>query len=428
VKPRIFISHASKDGVPDAPEPEPGTPAARLAYARKVRGLIQARLRDSYEVWLDKSDIQPGEDWEAKLDDWLGTCDGAVILLDGESVNSLWVQKEATVVAWRRDSGSGVVVIPVFLGDFKAEDLDGTLLSKLNLPVSQAARSETRGMADGDAERLATQVRKSFCDLIEPLAETPMEAWIAQVRARVREVNDDGLLAQAAEELGITREQWLQRRTGGASLVAAIAQGLLTSEQVVIVQALNKLRRGLKDDEFRQLWELVRPAWVDPSAAEHLRSALRDDPRHLALLSASRERIVRDHVDRAMWRGLENSQYLLIGLPTGTDPVEEGRAQLLETVVNREPTLDLVWPDDKEEVEDVIRAAKKERVAVFGPDPKPELVAKIRDDYAPLEVVAFAGAEKVGALADKVDGTLVLPQLTLEDEKAVRLIHSGLQL
>ena len=249
---------------------------------------------------------------------------------------------------------------------------------------------------------------------------------MAQVRARVRAVNDDGLLMDAAEELGIAREQWLERRTGGASLVAAIAHGLLISEPEVTVKALNKLRPGLQADVFKDLWELVRPVWVDPRAANHLRLALRDDPRHLAVLSTSRKPTVRDHVGRAMWCLLQNSQYLVVGLPKGTDPVEEGRAQLLELVASWDPNLE--WPDDKEEVEDIIRAAKMERVAVFGPDPKPELVSTMRDDYAPLEVIAFSRAENVTELAAKVNGELVLPQLSPEAEKAVRLIHSGLQL
>src|SRR5215470_14310388 len=94
--PAIFISHSGKDfAANDASIP--ADRRARLQYARDVRDLIVAELKKSLgaaNVLFDKLRLEPGDQWQAKLHQWLGLCHGAVILLNQEAVASAWVRKE----------------------------------------------------------------------------------------------------------------------------------------------------------------------------------------------------------------------------------------------------------------------------------------------------------------------------------------------
>ena len=77
---RIFISHSAKDRKLD--------PDEALLFARTVRDLIVKGLSEDeygHTVWLDVRSLEPGDEWCAKLNHWLGICDGAVILLDHTS-------------------------------------------------------------------------------------------------------------------------------------------------------------------------------------------------------------------------------------------------------------------------------------------------------------------------------------------------------
>lgn len=106
---KIFISHSCKDFEQPADNQDPEKLARwrRLEFARVVRDKIVAGLRGAppngpgYKVLLDRDRLEPGDNWQAKLHGWLGTCDGAVLLLSEDSICSDWVRKEATILTWR---------------------------------------------------------------------------------------------------------------------------------------------------------------------------------------------------------------------------------------------------------------------------------------------------------------------------------------
>ena len=129
---RIFISHSCKDRKAD--------PDNALRYAREVRRRIVAELKKEHTVWLDVDSLVPGDRWRVRLHEWLGSCDGAVILLDQTSVASAWLRKEATILGWRSSLQERLRVVPVSLGDFQTADLDRYDYGPLDLDLSQGAR------------------------------------------------------------------------------------------------------------------------------------------------------------------------------------------------------------------------------------------------------------------------------------------------
>lgn len=63
-RPKVFISHSAKEGLPLA-----------------VLTHLQAALADDFEVLLDQRVLAPGDEWRAVIDDWIVMCDVALVLL-----------------------------------------------------------------------------------------------------------------------------------------------------------------------------------------------------------------------------------------------------------------------------------------------------------------------------------------------------------
>src|ERR687896_778565 len=164
---QIFISHACKIAS-EGEDP-------RLTHARFVRERICAKLREAgHKPLLDVESLKPGDDWRARLHRWLGECDGAVILFDSLSVKSDWVRKEATILAWRRSLNDRLVLVPVFLGQFRAADLDEAGYGPLDVARWQGASIEESELAGLPVERVAAAF-----DRLEPHDDDkPMGQWL----------------------------------------------------------------------------------------------------------------------------------------------------------------------------------------------------------------------------------------------------------
>ncbi|MCW5616673.1 MAG: toll/interleukin-1 receptor domain-containing protein, partial [Rhodocyclaceae bacterium] len=152
---RIFISHSCKDveiadDVPFEDEADPRK--QRLKYARHIRDEVERLLGDDFEVLLDRKLLDPGDRWPIKLLRWLGDCDGAVLLLSEDAIESKWVLQEATVLTWRRHLRPDFRLIPVRLGALTDEALAAAGFGPLQISDIQAARVEgTVGFSRAEA-------------------------------------------------------------------------------------------------------------------------------------------------------------------------------------------------------------------------------------------------------------------------------------
>lgn len=69
-----------------------------------------------FEVWLDTTNIQPGQNWVKEIDEALTEAGYLLALLSKESLQSQWVQREWTAVLTRQlSSKNGGIVIPLRL-------------------------------------------------------------------------------------------------------------------------------------------------------------------------------------------------------------------------------------------------------------------------------------------------------------------------
>jgi hypothetical protein len=167
-----------------------------------VRSAVVQRLRDSgkFEVWLDVESLEPGDLWRAYLSRWLGSCDGAVILLNEEAAASKWVRKETTILTWRRSLKSSVMIVPALLGGFRASNLDGLGLEDAR--EFYTARLPSTEMTAENARLLADQIVQKLEGLTVDKARTPMTEWVEDVKELLDRASEKHFM-RAADRLGI---------------------------------------------------------------------------------------------------------------------------------------------------------------------------------------------------------------------------------
>jgi hypothetical protein len=287
-KATIFISHSSKDD----------------SYAGAVRDALEAALIEAgFDVLLDRTRLDPGDEWRAKLHRWLGTCDGAALLFGPAALRSDWVRKEATILTWRRAFQGDIRVVPAVFGGVGKSELDEYGLGPAHLDEIQIAsltpEQEALPSESERAEALAQAIAAGFAGLPPRTGDTPMDRWVAQVVGLIQE---NEYLAETAEKLlhvedAPAGEGPVQEVMSGGRTLAAqrVAQLILDSDAETIAQAYYELDRGDIRDRTR-LVSLITPSWVPTASARAIAAAVgRPAPTRLVALRC-REPLTPEHV------------------------------------------------------------------------------------------------------------------------------------
>ena len=306
---RIFISHSCKDLAED--------PDDALLYARAVRERVKAKLEgQGHTVWLDVESLKPGDLWRARLHEWLGRCDGAVILFDQTSVQSPWLRQETTILGWRRTLQENLRVVPVFLGDFRSSDLQQYDYGSLDIDASQAARLLPGEL---DADRLSDLVAEAFAGLAVGGDQTPMAKWTESVAELIEAIGNKQCVRDAATLLDVDDDE-LAYFTDRAR---AIARQLLHLGLARGLAALDRLEQGMSDPDFENLAGLCIPTWVDGEAGANLQALLDKSPRQAIAVNSDSGDVGREYVVRALCCPLPGRRFVTVSDPVGEGAVEE---------------------------------------------------------------------------------------------------------
>jgi hypothetical protein len=98
VRPRVFISHSSKD----------------KAF---VESLVEYLEKAGVKTWLDSRQLKPGDSIVAGIQDGLTDSDYIVLVLSHNSVTSRWVQAEINAAFMQEMDGQGTRIIPIKIDD-----------------------------------------------------------------------------------------------------------------------------------------------------------------------------------------------------------------------------------------------------------------------------------------------------------------------
>jgi hypothetical protein len=405
---QIFISHACKIAS-EGEDP-------RLTHARFVRERICAKLREAgHKPLLDVESLKPGDDWRARLHRWLGECDGAVILFDSLSVKSDWVRKEATILAWRRSLNDRLVLVPVFLGQFRAADLDEAGYGPLDVARWQGASIEESELAGLPVERVAAAF-----DRLEPDEDdNPMRTWLQDVAALLRHA-EAVHLDRARRALGVDDDDWRELENGHLTL----AHQLLHSGLAPALTALSHLNAGMRHEPFADLIDQLQFTWVDEGAAAHLGGLLAARRRPIALINADTHATGMDYVRRAHCRLIENARFIRATDVAGEGGVEE----LLPRYENAFIVAAAQRPDRPNPLlakPHLLRTflTKPPKYVLLGPGAaQGPLLQRLRTKYEGAAFVLLGGSE-VTAAQDLPETVLVEPLLSREMLDAVDLLR-----
>ena len=424
MKPRIFISHSTKElnpGTPDCGDAAAATRWNRLQYARWVRSAVEEGLRDSgkFEVWLDLKSLKPGDTWRAYLHRWLGSCDGAVILLDQESAASSWVRKEATVLTWRQSLKSGVRIVPALLGDFRSNSLGRHGLGEL--AEFQAARLTSTELTWENAQLLADQIVRRFHGLAVDEEETAMTDWVRDVSVCLDEVSEPQF-KRAALLLGMEGDDL--SRFPDHSLT--MAHHLLHSNLESAYPALIQLRKGLRKDDLRRLVDLILPIWVDPQAARHLQAIVAQsrERRRVVAINANYQETGEAYILRALFCAIPLSQII-----TATDISGEGLVDELlvryEVALQRKLALD-TRRSAAQALRDYLQWGVAELFILLGEGAiRADLIQALREKYNTVTYVLLSGDDSSLVASRVPEAELIRPELIkgAEEKAATSRMH-----
>ncbi len=106
IRPRVFISHSSKD-------------------KPFVETLVEQLEELGVETWFDAVQLQPGDSIVRGIQDGLSDSDYLVVVISKNSISSKWVQAEMSAAFMREIEGKGTRLLPIRIDDTELPPLIG---------------------------------------------------------------------------------------------------------------------------------------------------------------------------------------------------------------------------------------------------------------------------------------------------------------
>jgi hypothetical protein len=303
-KTRIFLSHSSHTAENDA----------------IVDGLDEGLRGQGFHVFLDHSgEIQAGDEWDLRINQWMAECHGAVILFSKDALKSSWVKKEAAILTWRkRLDRERFFLTGVLLDGVTPEEIDADPLYKaLRVTDFQFVRDCWReddpvGTVACALERLNT-VLPATTD-----AETPFDRVRQRVGKVLQKAADADELEDAWNALPAERRPaWC--RTPGERFDDAISRYLFRNnrEPLSALRAVLNCLPDIGKAEAMKLLGYVQPLWVDSESAGVLSNAqAKGQPCGLSLNSGYFKDFTAKHYARRAWLGTKPTLIWLNGQET----------------------------------------------------------------------------------------------------------------
>lgn len=272
---KLFVSHSSRLDDVDGH----GLPLQHnWELLQQTCKAIRAAYGDSIEILVDQDEkgLYPGVDWERRLNEWIADCHAAIILFSKRALeSSTWVQKEATVLSWRREVEDGFTLIPVPLeGQCSIQDLQQDIWATLRIDKSQCPKAASGPDDILDAVKLA---------IGEPSAlklnahKTPfgrLEAVVSRILTEAHEETLEeawGNLEEIEDKPSYQPDRKLRFSVALTQYLFRDGEKCLSAFQRV----LGKLEPKLSKARAKELFEYLRALWVEPAAAGGILSGLK---------------------------------------------------------------------------------------------------------------------------------------------------------
>ena len=367
---RVFVSHSSH------------APDARAWLEAFVSDLGQGE--DQVEVLVDKELITGGDRWRAVINVMLAECDAAVVLITPDALASSWVLKEATILRFRHDQGSGFPLLPV-VQDIGPDELKhNRLWDPVDLPELQFLTG------DGAAEAAAA-IKKKLAPLARQNRQTPLDLLAADIAFKLKTTESDRI-QYALDELSETIPFQLGDKQ--RCLAYAIARWMIRQSPPALMrvaEALTRLGNTFPTTDAREILNLVAPIWVDLDAASWFVRAncQHSDFRDIAIACRQPDPTLRQFIDRAYMPDSSPLFRQLNGVTGGAH--SDDIARELRAVVR--PELEINRPLNDAEIDEKLSQLNT-RIYVALPLPYDrQVVTALQTRFQRITFVFFAAPE-----------------------------------
>jgi hypothetical protein len=319
-RPSVFLSHSSA-----------ANPVVAYVRNRLYRAI---QNETTFEVLLDVELLRGGDVWRPILHQWLGECDGAILLLSKEALASEWVRTEATILTWRKSLGSVLTLVPVRIGTTRDEIVATPAFEPLDvgdiqfealqyggdLTEQELASPAARAALDNAVDDLATRLLHALGKVEVDRDDLPMRRWVRDIVDALTPVSDDRV-KDAARALQVDAG----RRANVVNLRRMVAYRLLTATLPEVYRALEALEpRLMAERGYRYLVDQVVPVWISALAGRNLLDAYASPGANRVIaINAQREETGLHYLVRASCGQIRTGRAVTVNDVTGTTPTEE---------------------------------------------------------------------------------------------------------
>jgi TIR domain len=284
----VFISHSAEDrpGLTD-------TQREVRARARQVRDAIEQGLTavGGLTAWIDREQVEAGQEWRKEIHAALFDCSAGVILLDDEAFNSPWVLKETTVLSVRRSLLAGFPLVPVLLDQGSSDQFD--------------KRPEWKALGMREIQAMKEQpgdVAAKVIDIVKDAAvpePTSFELWVDDIFGILHQFGPQKVrLDKIAKNLQVPlAADWT---ANDRRAVRTLALALATSQDPIQVVRVVRELASLAAESRADVKRLLMPAWVKPERAILAAAGLRSvEVSRRLVLGSDDEFVAHEHLNRA---------------------------------------------------------------------------------------------------------------------------------
>lgn len=381
---KIFISHSTK-----------------TELGQKFLDAVKGELKKNFELHLDQTGLQVGDDWRAKIYEWMDEAHGAVLLLTPEALKSKFVQIETSVLSWRSFRQPDFVFVPVLIGDVKPKDLKKGIFGELALTAVQSVSLD-------DPAAVAKKVAKALRDRLKDI-DRPRTAFEILEYVVVKRLMEGNNTKADLREVGVSKLGWdKQRLDAKTDYFEKFAQDILEAETLTAFAAVEQLRdRGMKNAS--ELLNLVAPGWVVQEEAKPVvYLAMKDGSKRAVGLNGTGRWAVTAYISRACFKPLAHGQRVcMLTSPKTPDVLSEFKQQIIKQFTPTGPFA------EETDVNAVIRlieniSQKQPVFVVFPPDSLPDakLLEGLRGVFRTVTFFILTGDQppaKLRSIREKIE-------------------------
>jgi hypothetical protein len=401
---RIFISHSTK-----------------TELGEKFLDAMEGELKNKFDLYLDRTGLQSGDDWRAKIYQWMDEAHGAVLLLTPEALKSKFVQIETSVLSWRSFRQPDFVFVPVLIGDVKPEDLKEGIYGELALSTIQAISLD-------DPAVVAKKVAKALQQRLKEI-DRPRTAFEILKYVIVKRLIEGGNTKTDLREVGVSKLGWDKRQFNARTdYFEKFAEDILEAGTPAAFAAVEQLHdRGMKN--ALELLDLVAPGWVAKEEAKPVvYLAMKDDSKRAIGLNGTGRWAVTGYISRACFKPLAHGLRVCMLTPPKTpDVIGEFKEQIIRYFTPTGPYAEEA--DVLSVKQTIVNLTRKQPVfVVFPPDslPNSTLLEGLRREFETVTFFILTGDEppnKLRSIRDKID---VLSPLNRKVESSTRVEYQQL--